>query len=347
MKALVYHGPWKLLVEERPDPRPAPDEVVVHVRATGICGSDLHGFTGENGRRHPGQVMGHETVGTVGATGAAVRGLDRGEVVTINPVLSCRRCANCRSGAQQRCVQRRVVGVDPSLSSAFAELVVVPAVNVHPLGDVPPDHGALIEPLAVGYHAARTGACSPRDSVAVLGGGPIGQASALAARRCGAETVVVSEPDPRRRQLLADLGLAVVDPSAGPVAESAADALGGPPTLVIDAVGTSRTVTDALATCAEGGTVVLVGMHSPQIELPAYTLTTAERSLLGSYCYSDEHFEQTVAWVGRGADGAGQGGLERLVEGRVGLGEAADAFSRLARGEDPASKVLVMFDVLS
>lgn len=343
MRALVYHGPWQLSVEERPDPRPGRDEVVVHVDATGICGSDLHGFTGENGRRHPGQVMGHETVGRVGECGADVQGLDRGEMVTINPVLPCRRCATCRSGAEQRCPHRRVVGVDPSLSAAFAELVVVPALNVHPIGDVPPHDGALVEPLAVGYHAARVGGCSPDETVAVLGGGPIGQASALAARRCGARSVVVSEPDPHRRELLADLALMVVDPSAGPVAVAVADLLDGPPTLVIDAVGTSRTMTDALETCAESGTVVLVGMHSPQVELPAYALTTAERRLLGSYCYSDEHFAQTVAWVREGADGAGPGGLRRLVEGRVALDGAADAFNRLARGDDRSSKVLVTF----
>lgn len=339
MRALVYHGPWQLSVEERPDPRPGPEDVLVEIAATGICGSDLHGFTGENGRRHAGQVMGHESVGRVTETGSAVGGLGRGDVVTINPVLSCRRCAMCDAGVEQRCPGRRVVGVDPSICSTFAELLAVPARNVHALGDVPVDIGALVEPLAVGYHAARSGSCSDTDTVVVLGGGPIGQAAALAARRCGARSVVVSELDSGRRALLDDLGFDTVDPGEAATTDLAAAALGGPPSLVIDAVGTSVTLTAALQTCVEGGRIVLVGMHSPAVEIPIYSLTTSERHLIGSYCYSDTHFAETVEWVRTAADG-----LDRLIEGRVALADAAAAFTRLARGEDHSSKVLVTFD---
>jgi len=121
MKALVYHGPWDLTVESVPDVRPGPGEVLVRVVATGICGSDIHGFTGENGRRRPGQVMGHETVGRVEALGPGVppdSGLAPGTPVTVNPLMTCKKCTACTRGREQSCSQRRIIGVTPDIVSA-------------------------------------------------------------------------------------------------------------------------------------------------------------------------------------------------------------------------------------
>lgn len=97
MKALVFMGPRQLEVMQRPDAQPGPGEVLLQVVATGICGSDLHGYTGENGRRFAGQVIGHETVGRVVRTGDQTHGPDVGTLVTINPVISCGNCELCRN----------------------------------------------------------------------------------------------------------------------------------------------------------------------------------------------------------------------------------------------------------
>lgn len=327
MRALVMKDNWHLEVEEVPPPRPASGEIAVTVLATGICGSDVHGFTGENGRRFPGQVMGHETVGRT----------PDGRLVTVNPVIPCGECPGCRGDAQQRCPHRRVVGVDPALSSAFAETMAVPAGNVVPLPDgMPAEHGALVEPLAVGYHAAVRGGCGEGDRVLVQGGGPIGQAAALGALRLGARRIVVSEPDAGRRALLGGLGLDTVDPSEGEFAPAVREFLGGPPTLALDAVGSEVTVAGALETTAPGARVVLVGMHEPRPAVPAYAVSTAERSLIGSFCYSASEFAATVRWAaGTELD------LSVLIEGRVGLDAAPGSFAALATGEDTSSKVLV------
>jgi threonine dehydrogenase-like Zn-dependent dehydrogenase len=311
--------------------------VVVGVVSTGICGSDLHGFTGENGRRFAGQIMGHETVGRIVSLGPRVDGPAVGTLVTVYPVLSCGSCAHCAAGVDYRCAQRRIIGVDPTISSAFADLMAVPAGNVVPLPEsTPPEYGALVEPLAVGHHAVVRGGCTEGDDVLVIGGGPIGQACALAAARLGATRVVVSEPHPGRRTLLTEVGLATVDPNDAPVAEAVTAALGRPPGLVVDAVGSSRSLTDALATCAPGGRVVLVGMHEPQVTLPAYSVSVDERTLVGSYCYTAEHFRDTAAWVASAPPA-----LARLIEGRVTLADAPQAFTSLANGTDGSSKVLV------
>jgi threonine dehydrogenase-like Zn-dependent dehydrogenase len=340
MKALVYQGPWDISVETRPDPVPGPADVTIRVIAVGICGSDIHGFTGDTGRRSPGQVMGHEMSGVIESVGSEVNpasGLEPGAAVTVNPVIGCGVCDRCTAGEEQTCPNRRLIGVDATLVSAFAESIAVPAKNVVLLSQSAPiEFGALVEPLAVGFHAARRGGCSSTDSVLVIGGGPIGQACVLAAQRLGATRIAVSEPNGARRSLVASLGAVALDPAEGPLSEQVQRELGGPVTVVLDAVGVSATVKDALQCSALGARIVLVGMGSPNLELPAYLVSTEERSLIGSFCYSKDDFRATAEW----AEEAGEV-LERLIEGRVDLEGAPSAFTQLARGESEASKILV------
>jgi threonine dehydrogenase-like Zn-dependent dehydrogenase len=318
VRALVFHGPHDLRVEQVPDPVPAAGEVLIRIAATGICGSDLHGYTGENGRRHPGQVMGHETVGRIDGSGT---------LVTVNPVIGCGACARCAAGTEQLCARRRIIGVDPTYRSAFAELMAVPAGNVVVLpGEFPIEYGALVEPLSVGYHAAMRGGVGPGDRVLVIGGGPIGQACALAARRLGAGAVLVSEPHPGRRALVSRLGFDAVHPSD----------VDGAATAVLDAVGSSASLAAALEASTLGARIVLVGMNAPELTLAAYAVSTYERTLVGSFCYRSAEFRDTAAWVATRPPG-----LEHLVEGRVGLGGGPDVFAALAAGSLDASKVLV------
>lgn len=336
MRALVLREAWDLQVETREDPRPGPGEVLVRVTATGICGSDIHGYTGENGRRHPGQVMGHETVGRVQSTGEGVD-LAAGATVTVNPVIACGECPACRRGAEQTCHRRRVIGVTPDIVSAFAEYMLVPAGNVVGLPDtMPEEYGALVEPLAVGYHAALRGGCTSDDKVLVIGGGPIGQACVLAARRLGLDDVVVSEPSAPRREVLAALGVPTIDPAARQVDTEVARLLGEPATLVLDAVGTGRSLGDATSASALGSRIVLVGMGAPRVELAAYAISTEERTLVGSFSYSAAEFRETAAWVGQAP-----AALRHLIDGRVDMNGAPGAFRELGEGTSTASKVLV------
>jgi threonine dehydrogenase-like Zn-dependent dehydrogenase len=339
MRALVLSDFWNLTVEEVPEPEPGPGDVLLEVLATGICGSDLHGYTGENGRRVRGQVMGHETVGRVLAVGTdAGDELAAGDAVTVNPVFWCGRCRQCTAGREQACPDKHVLGVTPELTSAFAERMAVPARSVVRLpAGMPIEHGALVEPLAVGYHALVRGGCGAGDAVLVLGGGPIGQACVLAAQRLGAERVAVSEPAPHRRELNARLGAAVVDPAASEdVPGDVRAALDGDPTLVVDAVGSPRTLATAFGCAPIGTTVVLVGMAAPTLDVAAYEISTKERSVVGSFCYSAAEFRETAQWAAGVPDR-----LAPLIEGRTDLDGGPASFAALARGTDPASKVLV------
>jgi threonine dehydrogenase-like Zn-dependent dehydrogenase len=337
MRALVFHGPGRLSVEERPDPAARDDDVLLHVIAVGICGSDLHGYTGENGRRAPGQVMGHEMVCRVLSADTGQTHLSPGQLVTVNPVLGCRECGECREHRPQRCLQRRVIGVDPAISAAFAERLAVPARNVVPLpGTLPVPLGALVEPLAVGWHAAAQAAMTSEDRVLVIGGGPIGQAAALAARRLGAAQILVCELDPHRRAFLSRLGFQVVPPDGDELSRAASAMPGGPPSVVMDAVGSTDSLAIALTHSAIGARICLLGMNMPTVALQAYAISTAERSVVGSFCYDEIEFADTAGWVA-----SSQEDLSLLADGHVTLDEAPDAFRRLASQELKASKILV------
>jgi threonine dehydrogenase-like Zn-dependent dehydrogenase len=344
MRALVLRDYWKLEVRDVPDPAVGPTDVLVEIAATGICGSDLHGYTGENGRRHPGQVMGHETAGRIRALGpgvSAAAGLEVGQAVTVNPVLACGSCGYCAAGQEQSCPDKSVIGVTAGISAAFAELLAVSARNVIPLPrGTPVEYGALVEPLAVGYHALLRGGCRPGERVLVLGGGPIGQACLIAAGRLGGERVAVTEPVAHRRALVTDLGGHAVDPTTEvDVRAAVAGALGGAPSLVVDAVGSTESLGTALRCAPPGSTVVMVGMGSPQLTFAGYDVSTAERAIVGSFCYSARDFQETATWVG-----TTDVPLGRLVERRIGLDDAPAMFSDLANAREHASKVLVLFN---
>lgn len=337
MRVLVLEEFGRVAVRERADPLPGHGEVMIEVVATGICGSDIHGYTGENGRREPGQVMGHETVGRIRTLGEGVDNLPVGSVVAINPVLGCGKCADCDNGSPQRCATKQVLGVTPSLTAAFAEFVVVPAENAVMMAESGPiEYGALVEPLAVGFHAARQGAVSPHDRVLIIGGGPIGQACLLAARRLGASNIALSEPDDGRRARASTLGARVFSPATDNIVEQIDTSLGGGATVVLDAVGSAQSLNAALSWSTPGARIVLVGMAHPNLEIAAYEVSTNERMIIGSFCYSPAEFVDTASWVSEGSEH-----LDILIDDRVGFDEAQEAFSRLAAGNSSACKIMV------
>lgn len=342
MKALVLEDFNRLGVHDVEVPRPGPGEVLLRVIATGICGSDIHGFTGENGRRVPGQVMGHESAGRIEALGEGVSEADLpvGHAATFNPVIVPDDAVEAYAGREQHCPGKVVVGVTQHYQASFADYVLVPARNVVPLREELPVHlGALIEPLAVALHAVRRAGAATGQKVLVIGGGPIGQSTVLALKMEGVTDVVVSEVSAERRNLCTKLGARAVDPTAGELPEQVEELFGTQADFAVDAVGISATTNGALRSTVPGGTVVLVGMGSPRIELGAFAVSTEERALVGSFTYSARDFADAADWAGT------QGELlAELVSRVVAPEQAHDAFTALASGNDTPGKVLVAFD---
>jgi threonine dehydrogenase-like Zn-dependent dehydrogenase len=315
----VLEGPSRLtLRDDAPSAVAAPGEAVLEVIAAGICGSDLHGYAGVNARRPPGTVMGHEVAGRV-ADGTAV---------AVWPIVACGACPSCAAGRAHLCEARRLYGCTPELPGGFATTMTVHERNLVTLPEgVPAEWGALVEPLAVGHHAIALAGVRPGDRVSVIGGGPIGIAAAIAARRAGIEDLVVVEPMDSRRETLAALGFDAVAPEDAP---NAVD-------IVAECVGHTRTVAAAIAASRPGGTVVCIGIADPEVPLPWAPVVIEERRLVGSSAYTLDEFRAVAASLaGDDVD------FGRLIERRIGLGEVGAAFDDYVAGRTTAIKTLVV-----
>lgn len=337
MKALRLEAIGQLAVVDLPDPEPAAGEVRLAIIATGICGSDIHGFTGENGRRFPGQVMGHESVARIDALGEGVTGLRVGDIATFNPVVVPESEADAFEGREQMAPGKHVIGVAREVISSFAQLIVVPAGNVVPLpASMPVELGALIEPLAVSVHGVRRSGAQPGDRVLVVGGGPIGQSTVLALQMAGIDQIVVTELSASRRALVERLGATAIDAGADDVLARVESALGGRADVAIDAVGIEPTLRTSLTATRLGGTVCLVGMGAPKLSLDAFLVSTEERTIVGSFTYSAQDFRDAAAWIGEAPPQAAE-----LISKTVPLDEGHAAFAELAAHADVPGKVLI------
>lgn len=194
MKALVFTAPHTFEYRDVPRPEPAPDEVLVEVKACAICGSDVHGSSGENGRRIPPLVMGHEASGTIAQLGEAVQSWAVGDRVTFDSTEYCGHCWFCTHGMHNLCAQRRIVGVactEYRKNGAMAQYIAVKARTLYAL---PPavsfEQGCLVEPFAVGMHAVLRSGLAAGQTAAVIGDGTIGLMTLIAAKSQGAQVCI-------------------------------------------------------------------------------------------------------------------------------------------------------------
>ena len=336
MKALVYRGPGEMPLEDRPDPVPGPGQVVVAIRASGICGSDVHGFTGATGRRRVGVVMGHEAAGEVVELGPGVSSARIGDRVVLRSILPCGRCDRCRHGQTNICEDRQGLGMH--LDGAYAERVLVPEGMLLPLPEtLSYEDGALVEPLAVAMHAVNITPFELMDFVVIVGAGAIGLLTLLAARQRGAGSIIVTDRDPHRLGVARMLGAdQAIDVGAGdPIDAIAAATNGRGADAVFEAVGIAATVAQSVAAARPGGQVTWIGNSAQEVALPMQQLVTRELTIRGAYGFVDE-FEQA-------ADALASGWIDarRLIECVAPLEDGPDLFRQLAAGSLSAVKVVL------
>ncbi len=262
MRAAVLPGlGQELVIEEVPDPKPGPTELVLRVRSCGICGSDLHASALPPGLP-PGTVMGHEFAGEVMEVGSAARAEWKpGDRVCAQPFIGCGACAACLAGDGIRCPAMRNTGLGAN-PGAYAEYVRVGAHETLRLPEaVGFATGALVEPLAVGLHAVQEARLASGENVLVVGAGPIGLVTALWARFFGARSVVVSEKAPSRRALAEKFGAtAVVDPSSENVASAFQKIAGAAPDVIFECVGVPGLLQQCIMLAPTRGRIVVVGV---------------------------------------------------------------------------------------
>jgi L-iditol 2-dehydrogenase len=333
VRVAVLRGPGDLAVEERPEPRPGPGQVVVRIASVGVCGSDTHYYDhGRIGRFVVEQplVLGHEASGTVVEVGAGVTDLRPGQRVSLEPGVPDLVCEQCRAGRYNLCPDMRFFATPP-VDGAFAELVAVSAVFAHPVPDsMSDDAAALLEPLSVGIWACRKGRVTAGSRVLITGAGPIGLVSVQTALAFGATSVVVSDVNPARLQLALDLGATeVVDARSASVLD-----LARPPEVLLECSGFPPEIGEGIRALDRAGRAVLVGMGGDEVPLPLSVVQERELELTGTFRYAGT-WPTAIDLVT-----AGRVDLDRLVTGTYDLADAALALTA-SRRDDTAIKAVV------
>ncbi len=344
MKALVHTEPYVFTYMEVSDPEPEAEDVIVKVENVGICGSDVHGYTGESGRRIPPVIMGHEAAGTVHAVGRNVPDAPTtrlGTRVCFDSTVFCNECAACRNGQPNRCVDRYVLGVSiPGMKrqGAMAEYVKLPWWTLVEMPETLPfRHAAMIEPVSIGVHAVNIGEVDPGDDVLIIGAGTIGLFVLQAARLKGAGRIFISDLDAGRLKRAEKLGADVrVNTSEQDVVETVhAQTDGAGVDVAFEVVGVEATLRQAISATRTGGRVGLVGNLTKNVGLDIPEIISKELSLRGSYASSGE-YPDCMRLVAEG-----EIDVETLISETLPLSEGQQAFERLRSGEEDVLKIIL------
>jgi len=342
MKALVLKQYNELVIEEAPTPEPKSDEVLVEVRACGICGSDVHGMDGSTGRRKPPVIMGHEASGVIAAVGKDTADWRIGDRVTFDSTIYCGKCHFCRGGITNLCDSRRVLGVsceEYQQAGAFAEYVAVPQRILYRLPDgLSFESAAMVEPLSVAFHAVKRTPVNPGDTAVVIGAGVIGLLCIQSLRAAGCAKVFAVDIDSERLALACSLGAdeGLKADEADVAGEVHSRTSGRGADVAFEAVGLSSTVQSALSALRKGGSLALVGNLSPKIDLPLQAVVTREITLYGS-CASCGEYAECLGMMARGAVN-----VEPLISAVGPLAEGAKWFKRLYEREAGLIKVILV-----
>jgi len=259
-------GIW---MTDAPEPQVGPNDVLIRIRKTAICGTDMHIFNWDEWSRKTIPVpmtVGHEYVGVVEAMGGEVRGLRVGQRVSGEGHIVCGHCLQCRTGNSHICRRTQIIGVDRD--GAFADYIAMPATNVLPLNGIPTEVGAVMDPMGNAFHAVLT-AEIPGSTVFVVGCGPIGCFAVGIARAAGAAKVLASDVNPKRLALAARMGAHVtIDAGKDDVVRTVqAETAGEGADVVCEMSGVPSALHQALGAVRMGGRVQLLGIPKGQVPI--------------------------------------------------------------------------------
>ncbi len=300
MRAAYYEGNQTIRVGECVPVAPGAGEVRIRVSHCGICGTDLHLYHGHMDHRvKMPQVIGHEMSGVIESIGDGVADYRSGDRVTVMPLDPCRDCPACRAGHWHVCQRLRFIGID--VPGALQALWTVPAFTLFRIPDaLTLEHAALIEPIAVACHDVRLCEVKPGEYAVVMGGGPIGTLVALVARQAGAR-VLVSEVNPFRLKLIADLGLDTINPLesdlVGHVNAATGDAGAD---IVFEVSGAAQAALSMTEVLRVRGRIVMVAVHSKPVPVNLHKFFWRELRMTGARVYEPEDFEKAIALLASG-----------------------------------------------
>lgn len=339
MKAAVLYPEGGLEIEDRPEPEPGPDEVLVAPRMVGICGSDLHyykeGRIGDWRVLEP-HVLGHEFSAVVVKPGPDTETAPEGAPVAVEPIVPCRECETCQQGVYNLCPNIGFTG-SPHTDGALQDLVAVPARGIHPLpSGMAFSHGALVEPTSIAVHAVRRSGLQPGETVTIIGAGPIGLLILSVCRAYGAGAVHITDIDPGRLQIALEMGAtSAVDVRGMDTDEIRRSTDRRGPDIAFEAVGSAGTLETAMRLVRRGGRVVAVGVNiAERIPFNMMLAQSRETTVIPIYLGRDA-FPEAIELLASGRiDG------ERLISHRFPLYRAGEAMDTALQGGE-AMKVMI------
>lgn len=349
MKAARFYGPGDIRIDDIPEPVVRPGAVKVEVEWCGICGTDLHEylegpiFAPASGAPHPltGETvpitLGHEFAGVVHEVGEGVDDVHVGDRVVVEPYIICGRCDACQQGKYNVCQTLGFVGLS-GYGGGFSQYVVAERRWIHPLGDLGTDVGALVEPLAVAYHAVRLSGAKPGHSALVFGAGPIGLVTTAALRAAGVDQIIVVEPADVRKAKAPGAGADhVIDPTqTDVVAEVAELTKGRGADVSFECAGIDAVLKSAILSTRVGGTCVNVAIWGHEASVAMNDLVFREVNVLGSLAYANDH-PATIEMIASGKVDPFQ-----FITGRIELHDIVKSgFEELINNKEENVKILV------
>lgn len=341
MKALLLTEYKHLSLTDVPMPEIGPEDVLVKVRACGICGSDIHGYDGSTGRRIPPLVMGHEASGDIAEVGANVKGWKVGDRVTFDSTVSCGRCYFCQRGEINLCENRQVLGVSCNefrRHGAFAEYVAVPQNILYKLPESFPYHyAAMIEAVSIAVHAVNLTPMQLGASALVVGSGMIGLLVVQTLRLAGCGQIIAVDLEDSKlelaKQLGADVGLNPKNVDVVKAVQELTEGRGAD--VAIEVVGAAKPIETAIYGVKKGGAVTLVGNITPKVEIPLQVVVSRQIRLQGSAASSGE-FPQCIDLLNRGAIK-----VDPIISALAPLDKGVEWFDRLYANEPGLMKVVL------
>ena len=341
MKALVLKEYKRFSYEDVPVPEIGPEDVLIRVKACGICGSDVHGMDGSTGRRIPPVIMGHEAAGIIEQVGRGVSEWHAGDRVTFDSTVVTRQDFYSQKGLFNLSDYRKVLGVscdEYRQHGAFAEFVAVPQSILYRLpDDLSFERAAMTEPVSVAFHAVNLMTNEINDSAVVVGCGMIGLFVVQALRLKGYGKIIAVDLDASRLDMALKFGADhAIKSDAADVVETVRSLTNGRGAdVAVEVVGITPTIGLAINAVRKGGKITLVGNLSPKVELPLQAVVTRQLTLQGS-CASAGEYPACLDMIANG-----RVKVDEMISAVVPLAEAASWFDRLYAGEPGLMKVIV------
>lgn len=328
--------PGEIVFGDVPVPEVKPDQIKIKMKNIGVCGSDIHVNHGKHPYTSYPVVQGHEVSAEVVEIGSEVTNVKVGDKVTIQPQVVCGKCYPCTHGMYNACEELKVMGFQTT--GMASEYFVVDASKALALPtNMNYEHGAMIEPLAVAVHALRRAGDVTGKKILVLGGGPIGNLVAQAAKGMGAEAVLLSELSQYRLDAAEKCGINTVNPSKEDLLEAIIKNFGPDKAdIIFECIGINPTMKQAIDYARKGSTIVVVGVFGDLGTINMGFIQDHELNLVGTAMYREEDYIKAIELVGDGLID-----FDTLITHRVKFKDYTKAYEIIDQEKDKAMKVMI------